>query len=137
MSTQPHDPWLNAQRTDYTRRGFAARYHAYRPRPPQALLDVLLQLAHTQRPGLVVDLGSGTGLSTCVWASYAQRVVGIEPLEEMRQVAEASHTAPNIYFQAGVAQQTGLPDGAVDIVTCAQSLHDMEPQSTLAEVARY
>jgi SAM-dependent methyltransferase len=63
-------------------------------------------------------------------------VVGIEPLDAMRQVAQASHPAPHVYFHAGVAQQTGLPDGAADIVTCAQSLHDMEPQSTLAEVAR-
>jgi ubiquinone/menaquinone biosynthesis C-methylase UbiE len=42
----------------------------------------------------------------------------------------------NVHFQAGVTQHTGLPDAAADIVTCAQSLHHMEPQSTLAEVAR-
>jgi predicted RNA methylase len=43
----------------------------------------------------VVDLGSGTGLSTGIWAAHAERVVGIEPLDEMRQVAEATTTAPN------------------------------------------
>jgi len=136
MSAPSHDPLLNAQRTGYTRSGFAARYHAYRPTPPEALIGMLLQLAQTPRPDLVVDLGSGTGLSTGIWAPHAQRVVGIEPLDAMRQVAQASHPAPHVHFHAGVAQQTGLPDGTADIVTCAQSLHDMEPQSTLAEVAR-
>src|SRR5438093_627275 len=104
MSAHSHDPWLNAQHTGYTRSGFAARYHAYRPRPPEILLDVLLQLAQIQHPSLVVDLGSGTGLSTCVWATRAQRVVGIEPLDEMRQIADATNTVSHVRFQAGVAQ---------------------------------
>ena len=35
-----------------------------------------------------------------------------------------------------MANRTNLPDGSADIVTCAQSLHWMEPTSTLAEIAR-
>jgi len=35
-----------------------------------------------------------------------------------------------------VAQRTGVPDGAADIVTCAQSLHHTEPAGTLAEIGR-
>jgi ubiquinone/menaquinone biosynthesis C-methylase UbiE len=41
-----------------------------------------------------------------------------------------------VSFQDRSAQETGLPDGGADVVTCAQSLHWMEPQSTFAEVAR-
>ena len=136
MSLPPHDPLLNARRTGYTRRGFGALYHAHRPRPPAALVDILRQLAGTRRPRLVVDLGSGTGISTAIWAPHAERVLGIEPLDEMRETAEASTISPNVRFQAGVAQQTGVPDGAADIVTCAQSLHHTEPAGTLAEIAR-
>src|SRR3984893_18785877 len=44
--------------------------------------------------------------------------------------------AAHIAYREGVAHRTGLPDGCADIVTCAQSLHWMEPTSTLAEVAR-
>ncbi|HYS15599.1 MAG TPA: class I SAM-dependent methyltransferase [Candidatus Binatia bacterium] len=132
----PHDPLLNARRTGYMRRGYSAQYHTYRPKPPAALVDVLLQRADTRRPRLVVDLGSGTGISTTVWAAHAEHVIGIEPLDEMRKIAEAGNHSPNVRFQAGVAQQTGLPDGAADIATCAQSLHHTEPESTLAEVGR-
>ena len=136
MTEKRVDPLLNARRTGYTRTGFAATYHAYRPRPPLAVVDLLMQLAQTQRPDLVVDLGSGTGLSTAVWAAHAERVIGIEPLDEMRVIAVARNTAPNVRFETGVAQATGLPAGTADIVTCAQSLHDMEPESALAEIAR-
>jgi ubiquinone/menaquinone biosynthesis C-methylase UbiE len=131
-----HDPLANAKLTGYGRPGFAARYDACRPRPPAALVDVLLPLARIEHPTLVVDLGSGTGLSTALWAKRAREVIGIEPLDEMRQVAEATHGTPNVRFQAGVAQSTGVPEGAADIVTCAQSLHHMEPESTLTEVER-
>ncbi len=136
MSLPPHDPLLNARRTGYTRRGFAARYHAHRPKPPSALLDLLLQLAGTRRPRLVVDLGSGTGISTTIWAPHAEHVIGIEPLDEMRKIAEAGNASPNVGFRAGVAQQTGVKSGAADIVTCAQSLHHTEPVGTLAEIGR-
>ncbi len=136
MSEPPHDPLLNAQRTGYTRSGFGARYHAYRPRPPAAIIDLVLQLAQVSRPGLVVDLGSGTGISSGIWAPRAERVIGIEPLDEMRKIAEAGNRASNVQFRPGVAQETGLPDGLADIVTCAQSLHHAEPESTLAEIGR-
>ena len=136
MSQQAHDPLLNARRTGYTRTGFGAQYHAYRPKPPAVLVKALLQLAQTRRPRLVVDLGSGTGISAGLWAPHAERVIGVEPLDEMRRIAEAGNRSPNVHFQAGVAQQTGLPDGAADIVTCAQSLHHTEPETTLAEIGR-
>ena len=136
MSEAHVDPVVNARRTGYTRPGFADTYHAHRPRPPFAVVDLLMQLAQTTKPDLVVDLGSGTGLSTVVWAAHAERVIGIEPLDEMRAVAAANGTAANVRFEPGVAQATGLPEGAADIVTCAQSLHNMEPHVSLAEIAR-
>jgi len=120
--------------------GLAGVYDAHRPRPPAVIPDMLAQLARTRRPRLVVDLGSGTGLSTFLWADRAAAVVGVEPNADMRAVAEARKAAhanaTNVRFQEGIAAQTGLPDGSADIVTCSQSLHWMEPESTLAEVAR-
>lgn len=131
-----HDPRANARLTGYTRAGFAERYHRYRPHPPAALVDLLLRLAGTPRPTLVVDVGCGTGLSTAVWATRADEVVGVEPLAEMRRVAESMNAPRHVRFVEGVGQETGLPDGVADVVTCSQSLHHMEPQGTLAEVAR-
>jgi SAM-dependent methyltransferase len=136
MSSQPYDPGLNIKRSGYTSSGFADRYDIYRPTPPTALLDLLTQLAQTKRPTLVVDLGSGTGLSTAVWADRARCAIGIEPNAEMRRRAEERNQAQNVSFHDGFAHQTGIPGGTADIVTCAQSLHWMEPASTFTEVAR-
>jgi len=120
----------------YAGDGFAAGYDSHRPSPPPALLDMLCLEAQAERPRLVVDLGSGTGLSTRAWADRADEVVGVEATPEMRGQAEAATSAKNVRFVQAYAQETGLPDGLADIVTCSQSFHWMEPESTLAEAAR-
>ena len=120
--------------------GKASSYDRARPMPPPALLDLLTQLIHLPHPALVVDLGSGTGLSTAIWGERAEQVIGIEPNADMRK--EAVHNvedhpyAAHIEYREGVAHQTGLPDGCADIVTAAQAFHWMEPTATLAEIAR-
>ena len=120
----------------YTDPRFPPGYHAHRPSPPDALLDLLLLAAQVERAGVVVDLGSGTGLSTRAWAARADEVVGVEASAEMRGHAERATDAPNVRFVHAFADATGLPDGAADIVTCSQSFHWMEPEPTLAEAAR-
>lgn len=124
------------RRWGYAEPGFADRYERYRPRPPEVLLDMLPLLSGGGQPELVVDIGSGTGLSTRFWAEHAGAVVGIEPLAEMREVAAAATNAPNVSYIAAPSHATGLADGCADIVTCSQSLQWMEPGPTLAEIAR-
>jgi len=120
--------------------GKASSYNRVRPTPPPALLDLLTQLIHLPHPALVVDLGSGTGLSTAIWGERTERVIGIEPSADMRQESlrkvEDHPYASHIEYREGLAHQTGLPDGCADIVTAAQSFHWMEPTATLAEIAR-
>lgn len=123
-------------RSGYEREGFASHYDRYRPRPPAALFETLLQFARTERPALVVDLGAGTGLSTRPWGSLAERVVGVEPNPSMRDAAEGLTPDPNVEFVLGFSHETGLPDAAADIVTASQSLHWMEPGLTFPEVGR-
>jgi SAM-dependent methyltransferase len=120
----------------YGREGFAEGYDRHRPAPPPALLDLLVRAAGVERPRLVVDLGSGTGLSTRAWASRADEVVGVEPQDAMRLRAEAATDAPNVRYVRGWSFETGLADGSADIVTCSQSFHWMDPVPTLAESAR-
>ena len=119
--------------------GKAGSYDRARPAPPPALLDLLTQLIDMPRPALVVDVGSGTGLSTAIWGERAERV-GIEPNADMRQEAarkvEGHPYAAHIEYREGLAHRTGLPDGCADIVTASQAFHWMEPTSTLAEIAR-
>jgi ubiquinone/menaquinone biosynthesis C-methylase UbiE len=116
--------------------GFADIYDRVRPAPPEILAKILTQLAQVDFPHRVIDLGSGTGLSTRYWADKAEQVIGIEPSENMRSQAEASTSSANITYRSGCSHATGLPDGYAQIVTCSQSLHWMDPQPTFQEVHR-
>lgn len=116
--------------------GFADQYDKYRPAPPAILAEILTGLARAPRPQLVVDLGSGTGLSTRYWADKAEQVIGVEPTLDMRKQAEGQTEAANVTYREGFSHQTGLPDACAQIVTCSQSLHWMEPQATFEEARR-
>ncbi len=138
MPEGPYDPRSNLETTGFTNAALAERYYRARPKPPSTLLD-LIQTYPTARLNLVVDLGSGTGLSTFPWAGRAPRVIGVEPSAPMRAVAEAPARAAshrNVTFVDGTGDATELPAGSAQIVTCAQALHYMEPNATLAEVNR-
>lgn len=129
--TSGHGIW-----SSYAVEGFGALYHIARPSPPIALLKLLCRLARVERPRLVVDVGSGTGLSTRAWADGADKVVGVEPNAEMRAAAEADTLFPNVRYVDGYSGVTGLDESGADIVTYSQSLHWMDPQPTFAEAAR-
>jgi SAM-dependent methyltransferase len=111
-------------------------YDTYRPQPPGELASVLARYACVERPALVVDLGSATGLSTRFWQTRADRVIGIEPNDDMRAKAVLQTEASNVSYVRGYSHATGLDDGCADIVTCAQSLHWMAPEPTFLEIAR-
>jgi SAM-dependent methyltransferase len=116
--------------------GFAHEYDSYRAQPPAGLAARLAQYTQTSQARLVVDLGSGTGLSTRYWEDQALRVIGIEPSSDMRDEALRHTGSANVSYQAGYSHDTGLPAGCAQIVTCMQALHWMEPQGTFAEARR-
>jgi ubiquinone/menaquinone biosynthesis C-methylase UbiE len=120
--------------------GFADVYDQYRPKPPEIIADLLLQLAEMERANHVVDLGCGTGLSSLIWINRTNCFTGIEPSPDMCALAnrrpewDSSSTRPQLLSKE--AHQTGLPDASADIITASQSFHWMDPVPTLAEVAR-
>jgi SAM-dependent methyltransferase len=97
---------------------------------------LLPPLAGVERPQLVVDLGSGTGLSTRFWAEQAEQVVGVEPNEAMRMYAEEATDSSNVRYLAGSAYETGLPEARADLVTASQSLQWMRPERVFPEIGR-
>lgn len=116
--------------------GFADCYDSARPTPPATVMNILNQYLQGHRPDMVVDLGCGTGLSTRAWAGHANKVIGIEPNNDMRQQAIHATRSDHISYQAGNSSNTGLPDSSVDIITCSQALHWMEPEPTFKEAQR-
>jgi len=116
--------------------GFAEIYDRARPHPPEALGTILAQLAGVEQPALVIDLGCGTGLATRYWAERAGRVIGIDSSPDMLHYAQGHSCKKNISYLMGYSYPIGLPAGCADIITVSQAFHWMEPEGTLAEVAR-
>jgi len=120
--------------------GLADGYDNSRPAPPAAVIDVLCRYAGMARPTRVADIGCGTGLSTRIWIGRAGAIVGVEPCDDMRRRARQSTDAvpggETVRFVAGTSAATGLAPASVDIATCSQSLHWMEPEPAFAELAR-
>ncbi len=114
--------------------GFADLYDANRPSPPPELGDLLASYARVAHP-VVVDLGSGTGLSSRWAGAWAASVTGIEPSDDMRRRA-TERGGGNISYLAGTSDRTGGADDCADIVLAVQAMHWMEPTSTLREAAR-
>lgn len=97
---------------------FAAAYDRFRPGPPDALAELVRHFGDLTRLPVVMDLGSGTGLSARYWAARADRVVGVEPSADMR---------------AGVRRHARLQ---CLLSGRPQSLHWMVAQPTFEESAR-
>src|SRR5919106_4874797 len=100
------------------REGFGRGAEAYergRPAyPPEAVAWACAALGIG--PGsLVLDVGAGTGkLALLASAVSGARVVGVEPVEEMREIAAAS----GLVMLDGTAERLPVADDSVDAVVC-------------------
>jgi ubiquinone/menaquinone biosynthesis C-methylase UbiE len=87
---------------------------------------------------VIVDVGSGTGLSTLQLARWAALVIGIEPQEAMRSLAlrEASALGlANVRFERGDAEHIPLPDNYADAATGITQANG-DPRRVCAEMER-
>lgn len=113
--------------------GFAQLYENSRPVIPKSACDMVLNYLE-YKPEQIVDLGCGTGLSTIAWTGKCDKLIGIDPNEEMLSVAKQKSN--DIVFIKAYSDNTTLLDNSADIVICSQSFHWMNPTDTLAEVNR-
>jgi len=113
----------------------STNYHDIRPTPPEVITKTILSWLN-KAPDTLVDIGCGTGISTFIWQNVAANIIGIEPNDEMRAVAESNPNSGNIAFIKGLSNETGLPDSYADIITVAQAFHWMDIDSSLQEFHR-
>jgi SAM-dependent methyltransferase len=112
-------------------------YVRYRPRYPDEVVRFLGAKAGLSATGAVADIGSGTGIFTSMLVRTGAVVFAVEPNDAMRAAAEAElRGSPNFRSVRGTAEATGLSDGAVSLITCAQAFHWFEPAATRREFGR-
>ena len=115
----------------------AGYYSRYRPSYPDSLLRYLEHELCFSQASVVADVGSGTGMLSELLLKNGNRVIGVEPNEDMRRIAEANLAKyKNFRSISGSAESTTLENGTVDFITAAQSFHWFNQEQTRAEFRR-
>ena len=115
----------------------ATDYAKYRPGYPREILSFLEEKCGLTNGSVVADVGSGTGILSKLLLQNGNRVLGIEPNEEMRRAAEGL-LGPHPCFEsvAGAAEATTLVDGSVDLIIVGNSFHWFDHDATQVEFSR-
>lgn len=125
--------------TDPTQRfsGRVESYVRYRPHYPEDVLDLLRRECGLTRKSVVVDVGSGTGILSRLFLDNGNRVIAVEPNDEMRLAGDGQLSEYGRFtsFKA-TAEATTLPASSADFVTAGQAFHWFDPQRARAEFVR-
>jgi len=112
-------------------------YVRYRPSYPPGLLAFVWQRTGLEPSSRVADIGSGTGIFSGLLLEAGATVFAVEPNAAMRAAAEASFQGrPGFTSLEGTAEATGLPEGSVSLITCAQAFHWFDPAAARREFVR-
>jgi SAM-dependent methyltransferase len=96
----------------------------YRPRYPDGLISYLKSELGFSEKSIVADIVSGTGILSEMFLRNGNIVLGVEPNEDMRKIAEANlGSYSNFRSVNGSAESTKLSEGSVDFITAGQSFH--------------
>jgi len=109
----------------------ARKYANFRPHYPEALFNTLTALM--PRRALAWDCAAGNGQATISLARFFERVVATDASHE--QIATATRLS-NVEYRVALAEESGLVDASVDLITVAQALHWFDLTRFYAEVRR-
>jgi len=112
-------------------------YQKYRPTYPREFVDWLRSHYGLTSDSVIVDVGSGTGISAQLFLEFGCTVYGVEPNEPMRTSAE-QHLRSFARFHSvpGTSEHTTLPDHLADLIVVAQAFHWFDPEPTRSEFLR-
>lgn len=99
-------------------------YEKYRPSYPSEYIEYLISEADLNENCMIADIGSGTGILSRQLLDKGFTVIGVEPNDDMRTLAEQT-LKPDSHFISvdAVAEKTTLNDSSLDLITVAQAFH--------------
>ena len=96
----------------------AADYAKYRPQYPEALFDFILSKVNNTQAAW--DCATGNGQVAVELAKYFDKVYATDA--SANQIAHAT-TNTKVEYSVATAEQSGLPDNSVDLITVGQAIH--------------
>ena len=108
----------------------SAGYARYRPRYPRELFEYLAGLGRCRRAW---DCATGTGQAAVALAEVFAEVIATDA---SRAQIDAAISHPRVRYRVANAEESGLPEGCVDLVTVGQALHWFDTKRFFAEASR-
>ena len=96
----------------------AGIYLKARPTYPDELFDYLSVISPAH--DLCWDCATGNGQAAVSLSRYFKQVIATDGSQQQLEKAIA---APNVEYKVGVAEQSGLPDSSIDLITVATAAH--------------
>lgn len=117
--------------------GLAGMYDRFRPGYPDACLQWLADRAGLTGSAVVADMGAGTGKLSEELVLTGLRTVAVEPNPDMYSVLQRKSEMTSLLTTVqATAEDTGLEDSSITLVTAGQSFHWFDPEGFREECAR-
>lgn len=118
--------------------GRAIDYDRYRERyDANVVLPLLRAWCNLTPDWSIADVGAGTGMLADVFLANGNRVIAVEPNEEMRAMCAQLHEgASSLEIREGTGENTGLPDASVDAIVVGRALHWFDITRAMIEFRR-
>lgn len=106
-------------------------YATFRPTYPRALIDFAASLAPARRRAW--DCATGNGQAALLLADRFEHVIATDA--STQQLANAG-AHPRVEYRLARAEESGLDEASIDLVTIAQAVHWFDLERFYAEVRR-
>jgi len=119
--------------------GEAAKYRLVRPEHPKQISENVVAFLREKYSGPLaqaIDVGCGSGLSSCHLVSHFDRVLGVDPSLAMVKEARKSFPLAGLQFQTGGAEQLPHPDNSAQLVIAGRAIHYFKQDDFFKEVDR-
>ncbi|MGZ5254754.1 MAG: class I SAM-dependent methyltransferase, partial [Flavitalea sp.] len=106
-------------------------YAAFRPGYPTSLAEHVLEF--TKERNTAWDCATGNGQAAILFSPYFKKIIATDLSE--KQLSNAVK-ADNINYRVAIAEDSGIENHSIDLVTVAQAYHWFDPLKFEQEVRR-
>lgn len=115
----------------------ASLYDAYRPGYPEQMIEYILAATAIPQHGRILEIGSGTGIATLLFARRGFSLTCIDPGENLVAIARRKLQGfPQVDFVVTDFEDWNGPQGAYNLVISAQAFHWIPKEIGFAKAAR-
>jgi len=134
MDEQPIIDWKKDSESFDT---VADQYDQYRPEYPQKLVDSVIELSGLPEGGRILEVGSGTGKATRLFAHRGFAIHCIEPGRNLAAVAAQKLQAyPRVTFEITRFEEWQEQPTGFDLVMSAQAFHWVPKEISYTKASR-